>query len=66
MAYCTGENEVNPTREEHSHISIRRGHYLHGYVYRFIELCFPSLNEQAVRAGVRPELDVNLTVEAER
>ncbi|HJT50650.1 MAG TPA: CysB family HTH-type transcriptional regulator [Nitrosospira sp.] len=41
-----------------TNISIRRGHYLRGYAYRFIELCLPSLNEQSVRAGVRPEVDV--------
>ena len=41
-------------------ISIRRRHYLQSYAYRFIELCLPSLNEQAIRAGVRPEPDVVL------
>jgi LysR family cys regulon transcriptional activator len=43
-----------------TNISVRRGHYLRGYAYRFIELCLPSLNETAVRAGVRPEVDVEL------
>jgi LysR family cys regulon transcriptional activator len=43
-----------------TNISVRRGHYLRGYVYRFIELCLPSLTEAAIRSGVRPEADVEL------
>ncbi|MDQ3185474.1 MAG: CysB family HTH-type transcriptional regulator [Pseudomonadota bacterium] len=43
-----------------TNISVRRGHYLRGYAYRFIELCLPSLNEAAVRSGVKPEADVEL------
>lgn len=43
-----------------TNISVRRGHYLRGYAYRFIELCLPSLNEPAVRAGVKPQVDVEL------
>jgi LysR family cys regulon transcriptional activator len=43
-----------------TNISIRRGHYLRGYAYRFIELCLPSLTEAAIRAGVRPEAGVEL------
>jgi LysR family cys regulon transcriptional activator len=41
-----------------TNISVRRGHYLRGYAYRFIELCLPSLTEAAIRSGVRPEADV--------
>jgi LysR family cys regulon transcriptional activator len=33
-------------------IAVRRGSYLRNYVYRFIELCAPSLNEAMVRAAV--------------
>ena len=33
-------------------IGVRRGSYLRNYVYRFIELCAPSLNEAMVRAAV--------------
>ena len=34
-----------------SSIAIRRGRYLRGYVYRFIELCSPELSELKVRAA---------------
>ena len=43
-----------------TNISVRRGHYLRGYAYRFIELCLPSLTEAAIRSGVKPEADVEL------
>lgn len=43
-----------------TNISVRRGHYLRGYAYRFIELCLPSLTEAAIRYGVRPVADVGL------
>ena len=35
-------------------IAVRRGHYLRGYAYRFIELCSPELTETTVRAAVAP------------
>jgi len=41
--------DANTTR-----IAVRRGHYLRGFAYRFIELCSPALSETAVRAGVAP------------
>jgi LysR family transcriptional regulator, cys regulon transcriptional activator len=44
--------ETNTTR-----IAVRRGHYLRGFAYRFIELCEPSLTEGAVRSGVAPIAD---------
>ena len=43
-----------------TNISVRRGHYLRGYAYRFIELCLPSLTEAAIRSGVKPKADVEL------
>jgi LysR family cys regulon transcriptional activator len=43
-----------------TNISIRRGHYLRGYTYRFIEFCLPSLTEAAVRTGVKPKVDVEV------
>ena len=47
---------VNVTR-----IGVRRGHYLRGYAYRFIELCAPALTESAVRAALAPGKDeINL------
>lgn len=33
-------------------IAVRRGSYLRNYVYRFIELCDPSLDEAMIRAAV--------------
>ena len=38
-------------------IAIRRGHYLRGYAYRFLEYCSPVLTEAAVRAAVAPTRD---------
>jgi LysR family cys regulon transcriptional activator len=43
-----------------TNISVRRGHYLRGYAYRFIEFCLPSLSEGAIRSGVKPEVDLEL------
>ena len=34
-----------------SRIAVRRGSYLRGYAYRFIELCSSKLDEPAIRAG---------------
>lgn len=39
--------ERNATR-----IAVRRGHYLRGYAYRFLEECAPTLTEGAVRAAL--------------
>ncbi|MDQ8698093.1 CysB family HTH-type transcriptional regulator [Hyphomicrobium sp. LHD-15] len=38
--------------ENVSRIAVRRGTYLRGYAYRFIEYCSPALTEQVVKAGV--------------
>jgi len=38
-----------------SRIAVRRGRYLRGYAYKFIELCSPELTEAAVRAKLAPE-----------
>ena len=38
-------------------IAVRRGHYLRGYAYRFIELCSPALKEDTVRAALSPAKD---------
>jgi LysR family transcriptional regulator, cys regulon transcriptional activator len=42
-----------------THIAVRRGHYLRGYAYRFIELCEPALTEAVIRSGVAPSNDDN-------
>jgi LysR family cys regulon transcriptional activator len=38
-------------------IAVRRGHYLRGFAYRFIELCSADLTESAVRAALTPSKD---------
>jgi len=38
-----------------SRIAVRRGRYLRGYAYKFIELCSPELTEVAVRTKLAPE-----------
>lgn len=44
--------EVNVSR-----IAVRRGTYLRGYAYRFIEYCSSALSEQVVRAGVESAVE---------
>jgi LysR family cys regulon transcriptional activator len=59
----TGLNLLNSShlfQKNTTNISVRRGHYLRGYAYRFIEFCLPLLNEAAIRSGVKPEADVEL------
>jgi len=36
-------------------IAVRRGQYLRGFAYRFIELCSPQLAEPVVRAALAPD-----------
>lgn len=38
-------------------IAVRRGHYLRGFAYRFMELCTPALTEPTVRAAAAPARD---------
>lgn len=35
-----------------THIALKRGHYLRGYAYRFLQECVAGLNEEAVRAAL--------------
>lgn len=49
---CEHLFEQNTTR-----IAVRRGHYLRGFAYRFIELCAPELPEALVRAALAPARD---------
>jgi LysR family cys regulon transcriptional activator len=45
--------DANHLFEENvSRIAVRRGTYLRGYAYRFIEYCSPALTEQVVKASV--------------
>lgn len=38
-----------------SRIAVRRGRYLRGYAYKFMELCSPELTESAVHTKLAPE-----------
>lgn len=38
-------------------IGVRRGHYLRGFTYRFMELCAANLTEAVVRAALEPGKD---------
>jgi LysR family cys regulon transcriptional activator len=38
-------------------IAVRRGHYLRGFSYRFMEMCSPALAEPVVREAIRPARD---------
>lgn len=38
-------------------IAVRKGHYLRGYAFRFLEYCAPVLTEQTVRNAVSPDRD---------
>lgn len=40
--------------ENVARIALRRGDYLRGFAYRFIELCEPTLSEVVVRSAIRP------------
>ncbi|RJX30926.1 MAG: CysB family HTH-type transcriptional regulator [Oxalobacter sp.] len=46
-------------KENTTRIAVRRGHFLRGYAYQFIQFCSPSLDESTIRAGVvlYPELE---------
>lgn len=41
-------------QENIARIALRRGDYLRGFAYRFIELCEPTLSEVVVRSAIRP------------
>jgi LysR family cys regulon transcriptional activator len=42
-----------------SRIALRRGRFLRGFAYRFIELCAPDLTEKAVKAGTAAPAEAN-------
>lgn len=44
-----------------SRIALRRGRYLRGFAYRFIEFCSPELTEELVRAQAVPAGNATLT-----
>jgi LysR family cys regulon transcriptional activator len=43
-------------------IAIRRGHYLRGFAYTFIELCVPTLSEETVRSRLNPVRDAGFDI----
>ena len=47
--------ENNTTR-----IALRKGYFLRGFAYEFIELCSPKLDEAKVKAALKPESDIDL------
>ncbi|WP_018991162.1 CysB family HTH-type transcriptional regulator [Aromatoleum toluclasticum] len=61
MAFQPGrEGELRQLDSSHlfsantTRIAVRRGHYLRGFAYRFIEMCSPTLGEATVRHNVTP------------
>lgn len=61
MAFQPGrEGELRQLDSSHlfpantTRIAVRRGHYLRGFAYRFIEMCSPTLTEATVRSSVAP------------
>ncbi|MCK9285763.1 MAG: CysB family HTH-type transcriptional regulator [Rhodocyclaceae bacterium] len=46
---------LNTTR-----IAVRKGHYLRGYAYRFIEWCAPTLTEIVVRNAMVPAKEIEI------
>ena len=47
--------EVNTTW-----IAVRRGHYLRGFAFRFIELCSAELTEETVRRSLNPDRSASM------
>jgi LysR family cys regulon transcriptional activator len=62
MAYDPDrDKQLIPLKSTHlfdsstSVIALRRGSYLRGYAYRFLELCSPALTEAKVRTALSPQ-----------
>lgn len=47
--------ETNTTQ-----IALRKGYFLRGFAYEFIELCSPMLDEVKVKVALKPETDLDL------
>jgi len=43
-------------------IAVRRGHYLRGFAYKFIELCSPALTPTVIQSGIAPRVADELGV----
>ena len=48
--------------ENVTRIAVRKGHFLRGFAYCFIELCSPALTESVVRSALRPEAESEAVV----
>ncbi|MES2206610.1 MAG: CysB family HTH-type transcriptional regulator [Pseudomonadota bacterium] len=58
------DSNLSLLRTEHlfqtnvTHIAVRRGHFLHKFAYRFIELCSKNLNENYIRERIAPSFEL--------
>lgn len=52
-----GRSRLDRAFANTTRIAVRRGHYLRGFAYRFIELCAADLSESVVRAALAPGKD---------
>ena len=43
-----------------TYIAIRQGHYLRGYVYKFLEFCSKDLNEEKIKSAINPTIDSDI------
>ena len=53
-AYLTLLNSEHLFQKNVTKIAIRRGHFLRGFAYRFLEFCSPELSEEVVRLALNP------------
>jgi LysR family cys regulon transcriptional activator len=53
-------NNANLFASNTTRIAIRRGHFLRGFAYEFIELCSTELNEEKVKSALNPTTDTEL------
>ena len=52
----SGDNDRRPSAARSSaKIAVRRGQYLRGYVYRFLQECIADLQETTVREAIAVE-----------
>lgn len=47
--------EENTTR-----IALRKGYFLRGFAYEFIELCSPKLDEAKIKSALNPDADIDI------
>lgn len=47
-------DNVQLFKENNTCIAIRRGHYLRGYAYQFLELCSKNLTEEKIKSSLLP------------